>query len=87
MMSKGPEWRRSLGLVSVAVFAHENTGEDGAVTVTRTVNCQRRYFDKKANEWKTSTYLAPAELSAAVALLKAAEDYLIEAEQSATSHF
>jgi hypothetical protein len=87
MSVKSPEWRRSLGLVSVAVFAHENAGEDGTTNVSRTVNCQRRYFDKKSNDWKTSTYLAATELSAAISLLQAAEQYLIEAEQSASSNF
>lgn len=85
MSAKSPEWRRSLGLISVAVFAHENSGDDGATVINRSVNCQRRYFDKKANEWKASTYLSPADVGAAITLLNAAQQYLIDVEQSASS--
>lgn len=83
MSGKRPEWRRSLGLISVAIFAHENSGENGANTVTRSVHCQRRYFDKNANEWKSSGYLSPADIAPAVSLLKAAEDYLLQLDESA----
>lgn len=80
-----PEWRRSLGLVSVAVFAHENTADNGATVLSRTINCQRRYYDKQANEWKSSTYLSPGEIGAAISLLQAAQQYLIDVDASAGS--
>ncbi|TWT51746.1 hypothetical protein KOR42_34330 [Thalassoglobus neptunius] len=73
-MSQGPSWRRSLGLVSVAVFAHRKEA-DGPVNYT--ISCNRRYYDGNEKSWKTSEYLGPTEIGAAVTLLKAAESFLI----------
>lgn len=74
IMSQGPSWRRSLGLVSVAVFAHRKDA-DGPVNYT--ISCNRRYYDGNEKSWKTSEYLGPTEIGAAVTLLKAAEAFLI----------
>lgn len=73
-MSQTPTWRRSLGLVSVAVFAHRKEA-DGPVNYT--ISCNRRYFDQNEKSWKTSQYLGPTEIGAAVTLLKAAEAHLV----------
>ncbi len=74
-MSQSPQWRRSLGLVSVAVFAHRKD-DDGPINYT--ISCNRRYYDSNDSSWKTSQYLGPTELGSAVTLLKAAEAHLIE---------
>lgn len=73
-MSQTPIWRRSLGLVSVAVFAHR---KDADSPVNHTISCNRRYYDGNEKSWKTSQYLGPTEIGAAVTLLKAAEAHLI----------
>ena len=79
---KDPEWRRELGHISCAVFAHENAGENGTVIISRSVHCQRRYYDKNAEAWKWSGYLSHADVGAAISLLTAAHQYLIDVEQS-----
>lgn len=73
-MSQKPSWRRSLGLVSVAVFAHRKD-DDGPINFT--ISCNRRYYDSNEKAWKTSEYLGPTELGAATTLLDAAAAYLI----------
>ncbi|TWT60957.1 hypothetical protein [Rubinisphaera italica] len=73
-MSQSPIWRRSLGLVSVAVFAHR---KDADSPVNHTISCNRRYYDGNEKSWKTSQYLGPTEIGAAVTLLKAAEAHLV----------
>ena len=87
MSNSTPEWRRSLGLVSVAVFAHQNSNDDGTTSNIRTISCQRRYFDRNEKSWKSSTYLGPAELGAAISLLRAAEQYVMDAERPASDEF
>lgn len=76
-MSQTPTWRRSLGLVSVAVFAHRKEA-DGPVNYT--ISCNRRYYDGNEKSWKTSQYLGPTEIGAAVTLLKAAEAHLVDTQ-------
>ena len=76
MSEHRPTTQVSLGPVSSAVFEHER---DGNGTPRLSISLRRRFFDRKAEEWKTSVcYLTPETLSAGIAVLKAIESTLLE---------
>jgi len=80
MSTTRPSFQATLGPVSSAVFEHES---DGNGTPRLSISLRRRFFDRKAEEWKTSVcYLTPETLSAAIAVLKAIENTLLEVQSN-----
>lgn len=66
----------SLNAVSAGVIEHDSQG-GGEPQLS--ISLRRRFFDRKANQWKTSVcYLTPETLSAAIAVLKTVESELLE---------
>ncbi|MCA8997698.1 MAG: hypothetical protein KDA80_11950 [Planctomycetaceae bacterium] len=70
-----PIQKAQLGPLSVAVF--ENSRESDAAPV-RSVSIAKRYFDRSAEEWKTtSVSLNPADVPAVIELMKSIQSWLI----------
>lgn len=77
-MANKPERSFKLGGVEVAVWERKQETEKG-VQIRRGVSAQRRYYDKKANEWKSTTIFGEKEIGTLIALLQKALNYIIDA--------
>lgn len=72
-----PEYGFRIGTVSMSVFANTITGDNDQSRVVHSIVLQRRYFDRKAGEWKTAKNLGGLpEVSNCIRLLEKARDYL-----------
>jgi len=76
-MSK-PDKAFRLGLISASVFTNE-ISTDGATRTARSVVLQRRYRDANG-DWQSTNSLSPADVSAAICVLQAAQGLLLEAD-------
>lgn len=71
-----PVFKRQLGHLSVAVFENERQGD---APPARSISIARRYFERQAEEWKTSSVsLNPADVPAISRLLQSVELWLLE---------
>ena len=78
MSSSRPSVQSVLGSISSTVFEHDSKG-NGPPQMS--ISLRRRFFDRNAEEWKTSSiYLTPETLSGAIACLKAIENTLLEVQ-------
>ena len=78
-----PVFKRQFGHLSVAVFDNERQGD---APPARSISIARRYFDRQADEWKTSSAsLNPADISAIARMLHSVEDWLLEHSGGASS--
>jgi len=83
MTTKVPKHQFALGPVSSAVFEHESEG-NGPPRLS--ISLRRRFYDRSADEWKTSVcYLTPETLSAAIAVLSTVQSKLLEIDTTTDS--
>lgn len=80
-MARPPEKRFSVRGIEVAVWVREQETERGT-RINRSVTMQRRYFDKKTSEWKTTSFFAEGEIGTLAMLLQSAFAYIAQAPKA-----
>ena len=78
-----PIFKRELGPLSVAVFENETDSDHKPM---RSISIARSYFDRQADEWKsTSASLNTADVPAMLSLLKSVEHWLLGSQKGGES--
>lgn len=63
--------------VSAVIWLNQVDSDNGPPRVFRSITIEtRRYFDRKANEWKSSPSISPTDLPILVYALEQARDYV-----------
>ena len=83
MTGNKPEQVFRIGTVSASVFVNPREAGDENRRETRSVAIQRRYLDRKANEWKTADTFWLADLPALREVIDLALKYIAAKEASA----
>jgi hypothetical protein len=74
--SNGPAAEFRIHGITATVWANQAQQGDRMV-IRHSVQIQKRYFDKSANEWKTSATYFPDDLPQAILALQKAYEYIM----------